>query len=154
MGKFGSLAANDTPFRVVLIDPVSGSAIQDNDGKEAYVEVRAADGAAGRKFDKEERAAAIERARKGVTDAPADPLERNIAKCAALTVGWYLVDPDTSEEIAVPCTVDNAKEFYSLPATNWFLQVWIRATDNGNFSQRSAKSSTPSQSGAPSEAAA
>jgi hypothetical protein len=156
MGKFGSLAANDKPFRVELIDPLTNKSIKDKDGNAAYVEVRAADGAVGRKFDKDERASALENARKGLVavDAPADPVERNIAKCAALTASWYLVDPDTQEQIAVDCTPENAKEFYSLPATNWFIQVWIKATNNANFITRSAKSSTATQSGTSDEAAA
>lgn len=156
MGKFGSLAANDKPSRVELIDPVTNAVIRDKDGNPAYVEVRATDGAVGRKFDKEERAAALEKVRKGLVamDAPVDPVERNIAKCAALTTAWYLVDPDTQERIDVDCTPDNAKEFYSLPATNWFIQVWVKATDNANFTTRSAKSSTLTQSGTSEEAVA
>jgi hypothetical protein len=155
MGKFGKLAADDKPFRVELIDPVNGQVIKDKDGKAAYIDVRAADGAVGRKYDKEERASELEKARKGLValDAPADPVERNIAKCAALTAAWHLVDPDTGEKIDVPCTVENAQEFYSLPATNWFVQVWIKATNNANFTGRSAKGSTLTQSGVSAEAA-
>ena len=49
-------------------------------------------------------------------------LEINIAKTAALTAGWYLVDPETLEPILeddrpMPCTLENARELYSLPLT-------------------------------------
>ena len=75
-------------------------------------------------------------------------LEINIAKCAALTAGWHLVDPETLEPIDEPCTIEAAKELYSLPLTTWiWLQPWAAANNHANFIKRSAKSSSPTQSG-------
>jgi hypothetical protein len=75
-------------------------------------------------------------------------LEVNIAKCAALTAGWHLVDPETLEPIDEPFTVENASELYSLPLTSWiWVQPWAAANNHVNFIKRSAKSSSPTQSG-------
>jgi hypothetical protein len=144
MSKFGSLAASDEPLLVELIDPVTLEVIRDKDGNASYIKAYPEDGAKGREFDKKERAAQLE-ARKLT---PVDRMEVNMRKCAHLTTEWYLVDPDTREQLPVACTFDNAKEFYSLPATNWFEQVWLKVVNNANFMKRSAKTSSPSQSGA------
>ena len=67
-------------------------------------------------------------------------IEINIAKCAALTAGWHLVDPETLEPIDEPCTIENARELYSLPLTTWiWLQPWAAANNHVNFIKRSAK---------------
>jgi hypothetical protein len=149
MGKFGSLAAAPADVhRVEIIYPATDKPIRDKDGNLAWIEVLPSDGEAGRAFDKEERAAAFRRARRsrsGVDEV--DQLEQNIAKCAALTKAWYLVDPVSLEKIDVPCTAENAKELYSAPGMNWlFIQPWVAANDAANFMKRSAPGSTPTPS--------
>jgi len=148
MGKFGSLATSDEPLRVYLIDPVTDDMIRDEDGKASYIDVLPSDGDRGRAWDKAQRKAAVSGA-----DAET-PFEQNASKCAHLTTGWYLVDPNTSQPIDITCTPANAREFYMLPQTNWFVQVWVKAIGIGNFMKRSAKSSTYSQSGNSATAAA
>ncbi|WP_158669510.1 hypothetical protein [Bradyrhizobium guangdongense] len=164
MNKFASLAADvSKPFRVELIDPVTEEVIRDNSksvvdptdpdglrmvGKAAYIEIWAADGEKGRAFDKADRKALmlrIKQARNGKVE-PDDALEKNIAKCAALTASWYLVDRLTGEPIDVPCTVENAADLYSPPGMGWiFVQPWVAANDVANFLPRPSKSSTATQ---------
>lgn len=144
--KFASLAADvSKPFRVELIDPVTEEVIRDKDGKAAYIEVWASDGEKGRAFDKADRKALmlrVKQSRNGKVD-PDDALEKNIAKCAALTAGWYLVDRLTLEPIDVPCTAENAADLYSPPGMGWiFVQPWVAANDVANFLPKPSKPST------------
>ncbi len=150
MSKFGSLAPSDKPHRVNI--KLDGKQIFDKDGKPFFIDVYSEDSAAGRRFDKEQRDTAIANARNGVEQP--SPLEVNALKCAALTIGWHLVDPETREPIDVPFTVEDAQDFYSRPLTAWIWgQAWAAANNHANFIKRSAKASTPMQSGT-SEAAA
>jgi hypothetical protein len=144
MTKFGSLAPSDKPFRVNI--KLDGKQIFDNDGKPFFIDVYAEDSAVGRRFDRQQREQALDNARNGV-DQPSQ-IEINIAKCAALTAGWHLVDPETLEPIDEPCTAENAKELYSLPLTTWiWVQPWAAANNHVNFIRRSARNSSPMQSG-------
>src|SRR4249920_1769462 len=113
MSKFGSLTPSDKPHRVYI--KLDGKQIIDNDGHPFFIDVYSEDSAVGRRFDREQREQALTNARNG-TDQPSQ-LEINIAKCAALTAGWHLVDPETLEPNEEPCTVENARELYSLPLT-------------------------------------
>lgn len=142
--KFGSLAPSDKPFRTFL--KLDGKAIVDKDGKPSFIEIFAEDSAVGRRFDKQWRDHCLDLAKDG-RDPPTQ-LEQNIAKCAALTAGWYLVDPETQEAIDEPCTIESAKDLYSRPMTAWlWSQPWMDAHKAGNFIKRSAKGSTSTQSG-------
>lgn len=144
MGKFGSLVASDKPFRVNI--KLEGKQVFDKEGNPFFIDVHAEDSIVGRRFDKEWRDYTLSLAKEG-RDAPT-PLDHNIAKCAALTAAWHLVDPDTLDPINEPCTPENAKELYSLPMASWiWVQPWIAANNHANFIRRSAKSSTPTQSG-------
>ncbi len=144
MSKFGSLGARDKPHRVFI--KLDGKQIVDNSGKPFFIDVHSEDGVVGRRFDKEQRDRALALAKDG-KDQPTQ-MELNIAKTAALTAGWHLVDPETLEPIDEPCTVENAAELYLLPLTTWiWLQPWTAANNHANFIKRSAKSSTPTQGG-------
>ena len=144
MSKFGSLAPSDKPHRVNI--KLDGKQIIDKDDKPFFIDVYSEDSAVGRRFDKEQREQAIANARNGL-DQPTQ-LEINIAKCAALTAGWHLVDPETLEAIDEPCTIENARELYSLPLTSWiWVQPWAAANNHVNFIKRSAKNSIATQSG-------
>jgi hypothetical protein len=144
MSKFGSLGAGDKPFRVFI--KLDGKQIVDKDKRPFFIDVHSEDGVVGRRFDKEHRDAMLALAKDG-KDLPSQ-LEINIAKCAALTAGWHLVDPETLEAIDEPCTVEAAKELYSLPLTTWiWLQPWSAANNHANFIKRSASSSSLTQSG-------
>lgn len=144
MSKFGSLGAGDKPFRVYV--KLDGKQILDKNDKPFFIDVHSEDGVVGRRFDKEQRDANLALAKDG-KDLPSQ-MEINIAKCAALTAGWHLVDPQTLEPIDEPCTVENARELYSLPLTTWiWLQPWAAANNHVNFIRRSAKGSLSTQSG-------
>lgn len=144
ISKFGSLAPSDKPHRVHI--KLDGKPIIDRDGKPFTIDIYSEDGVVGRRFDKEQRETALAAARNG--DTMPSQLEINIAKCAALTAGWHLVDPETLEPIDEPCTIENARELYSLPLTTWiWVQPWAAANNHVNFIRRSAKNSMPMQSG-------
>ncbi len=144
MSKFGSLAPSDKPHRVLI--KLDGKQIIGKDGKPFFIDVYSEDSSRGRKFDKEQRDEMLANARNGIEQP--QQIEINIAKCAALTAAWYLVDPETLDPINEPCTIENAKELYSLPLTSWiWVQPWAAANNHVNFIKRSAKSSTPMQSG-------
>lgn len=149
MSKFGNLAANTSEvFRVEIIDSATDEVLRDKSGKAAYIDVLAGDSVEGRAFDRERQQVYRKKAartRGGVPDV--DQFEENAAKCAALTKGWYLVDPVTREQIDVPCTRANAQELYSAPGMNWlFIQPWVALNDAANFIRSSSKNSTPSPS--------
>ncbi len=144
MSKFGSLAPSDKPHRVLI--KLDGEQIIDKDGKPFFIDVYSEDSARGRKFDKEQRAELLANARNNIEQP--QQIDINIAKCAALTAAWHLVDPETSEVIDEPCTFETARELYSLPLTTWiWLQPWAAANNHVNFIRRSAKSSIVTQSG-------
>ena len=144
MSKFGSLAPSDKPYRVNI--KLDGKQIFDKDGKPFYIDIYSEDGVIGRRFDKEQRETALANARNGI-DQPSQ-IELNIAKCAALTAGWHLVDPETLEAIDEECTFESAKELYSLPMTTWiWIQPWAAANNHVNFIRRSARNSSTTQSG-------
>ncbi len=149
MSKFGNLAANTSEvFRVEIIDAASDEVLRDKDGKAAYIDVLAADSIEGRAFDRDRQMVYRKKAartRGGVPDV--DVLEENVAKCAALTRDWYLVDPVTREQIDVPCSRSNAVELYSAPGMHWlFIQPWVALNDAANFIRSSSKNSTSSPS--------
>lgn len=148
--KFAALAANvSQAFKVELIDPVSDAVIKDKGGKVSFIEVYSIDSEAGRKFDKDQRAIVARksmRSRNGIVE-PTDQLELNVAKCAALTKSWHLVDPANGEVIDVPCNAENAAELYSAAGTSWlFVQAWVGANETANFIKRSSTTSTSSPS--------
>jgi hypothetical protein len=144
--KFGSLLANVTaPFKVELIYPATDQVIRDKNGKAAYIAVWSTDSARSRDYDKSKRKDLFMRAKASRTGAilPDDPLDQNIAKCAALTDSWYLVDPVTLEAIDVPCTPENAVDLYASPGAGWiFIQPWTEASATANFLQSQSKDSS------------
>jgi len=144
MSKFGSLTPSDKAHRVFI--KLDGKQIIDKNGKPFFIDVYSEDSAVGRRYDKEQRATALDNARNGIDQS--SQFEINLAKCAALTAGWHLVDPETLEPIDEPCTLENAKELYSLPLTTWiWLQPWAAANNHINFIKRNAGGSSPGQSG-------
>lgn len=148
--KFGSLMADvQRPYKVELIDPATDDVIRDKDGKAAYVAVWAADSERGRDFDKAKRKdlqLRIRQSRTGRIEQD-DQLEVNMAKCAALTDSWYLVDRVSGDPIDVPCTPENAADLYSPAGMGWiFLQVWVGANDAANFMKRPSRNSSSTAS--------
>jgi hypothetical protein len=138
--KFGSLIADVAkPFRVELIDPTTEDVIRDKNGTAAYIDVWAADSDQARQYGKQKRKELnlrIKQSRNGKVE-PDDALEANMAMCAVLTTGWYLVDRLSREPIDVPCTPENAADLYSPPGMGWlFVQPWSEANNAANFLQK------------------
>jgi hypothetical protein len=127
---FAGLAAQvDRGHRVTIIDPRTGKAIRDKAGKSAYVEILSGDSAVAENFDREQA-----RRIKGQDSTDDDDTPLAIAKLAALTSGWHLVDMISLDIIDVPCTRDNAESLYAARETRWiYKQVLPAALDIGNF---------------------
>jgi hypothetical protein len=144
MSKFGSLVPSDKPHRVYI--KFNGKQIVANNGERMFIDVYFEDSVVGRRFDKQQRDQALSNARDGTE--PPSQLEINIAKCAALTAGGYLVNLDTLEPIPGPFMVEDARELYSLEGAGWlWFQVWAAANNHANFIKHSAGNSSLSQSG-------
>jgi hypothetical protein len=154
--KFGSLVADvSKPFKVEIIDPTTESLIRDNtslnrDGTFAgvamFINVWSTDSERARNIDKAKRdelRLRIKQSRNGIVK-PDDVLEENIAKLAALTDSWHIVDRITGDVIDVPCTVENAADLYSPPGMGWlFAQPWVEANSPANFLPKPSKPSAP-----------
>ncbi|MCK1583270.1 hypothetical protein IVB03_27830 [Bradyrhizobium sp. 168] len=143
--KFGSLVADvSKAFRVEIVDPVTEEVIRDKAGNPMFIAIWAADSARARDFGKAKRkelALRVKQSRNGKVE-PDDALEANIAFCAALTDGWYLVDRVTGEPIDVPCTPENAADLYSSLGAGWiFIQPWTEANSAANFLPKPSKPS-------------
>lgn len=144
MGKFGALAAKTSAtYRVQIIDPLESTPIVDKDGKSAFIEVMSNDSETARTFDRENGKRVDRKMLAGRTNEllDDDPLARNAQRMAKLTVNWYLVDPETKEQIDVPFSEENAVELYSSPDTAWLYRQAVVGSGNlANFMQRSPKS--------------
>lgn len=138
--KFAALAANvSTPFSVELLHPVTDEPIKDKAGKAAFIEILSVDSPEGRAFDAIERKRLTEKAVKGRAGDLPDQLDQNQLKAAKLTRKWHLVDPTTGEVLDVPCSEANARELYAEPGMSWlFSQVWVGATNTGNFMKKTS----------------
>ncbi len=129
MGKFSKLAAKvDQAFVQEILSPFTGEVLKDKNGKAAFVEVYSADSQIGRQYDRDQRLAFNTKAKTGDIEIQ-DQFDANIAKCAALTKSWHLVDPTTLDPIDEPCTItaEESAEVESLPFTVPSLFVSIVA---------------------------
>jgi len=141
---FAGLAAQvDKPFRVHIIHPATGRTVADKDGNPAFIEVLSADSTAAETFDRERQRKLNDAAKSTLlagTATPDDETPEVVAKLAALTSAWHLVDIATGEVIDVPCTPENAQELYVSRATRWiYLQVMPQAANIANFLPPSSK---------------
>lgn len=139
---FAALAARvDDGFRVRLINPATGKAIKDKNGAEAFIEVLSGDSAAADAFDRQRSRKANDAAAKSLLTGAQEEEDAPeiVAKIAALTVSWHLVDPETGEVLDVLCTTENALLLYNSRATRWiYRQVMPQAGTIANFMARSS----------------
>lgn len=139
---FASLAARvDEGFKVRLINPATGKTIKDKDGKEAFIEVLSGDSAAAEAFDRERQKKANDAAAMSLLSGTQedDEVPETVAKVAALTKSWHLVDL-SGEVIDVPCTRENALMLYNGRETKWiYRQVMPQAGTIANFMRPSPK---------------
>lgn len=150
MSKFGSLAVDTSQTsRMIIINPRTELPVKDKAGKEAYIEMLGPDSEQARKLDRERGQALGRKLRTGRgTQAldDEDPIEDQIAKLAAVTTGWYLVDPNSGAPIDVPFSQANAVEFYSDPAMGWLRRAaFVHHNTVANFMQGSSKTSSSSR---------
>ncbi|MES5483573.1 hypothetical protein QMZ05_12515 [Bradyrhizobium sp. INPA03-11B] len=129
MGMFEGFESSGAALRVELVDPIVGP-IKDKAGNASYIELHALDSKLGRDYDQAERSN-VDPAHAALT-----PFFKNCKKLAAVTTGWYLVNPNTGEALDIPCTRENAFKFYTLDATDWWAQAWAKAANNVNFLTR------------------
>lgn len=139
---FAALAARvDEGFKVFLINPATGKRILDEDDRPAYIEVLSGDSEVAEKFDRDRQKKANDAAASSLLTGTKedDETPELVAKIAALTVGWHLVDPVSRSVIDVPCTPDNALALYNGRETRWiYRQVMPQAATIANFMQRSS----------------
>lgn len=127
----GLKLAVDTPARIPLLHPITGQPLRDSDGADAYIEVLAWTGTAGRAFDRVIQDRNLKRA---VGRATAEQIEGDMTdKLARLTRGWRLVSLD-GVALDIAFSEGNARECYAMPELAWLReQVFQAQADLGNF---------------------
>lgn len=137
-GKFSGLELEvESPFRLVLVNPVTRQPMRDAEGNTAYIDHYSADSEIARKHQR-----AVQRRRlamRGRMKITPEELEAEATEIlAALTAGWYLVDLK-GNVIDLPFSQDNARELYGNPAVGWLREQIDESTaDRANFSQGSS----------------
>lgn len=129
MTLFDKMLLNTEQPAKVVLKTVNGSTLKDKDGKEAFISILSTDSQKANAI----RLQARNRRIKGeVTTAEVND-EEAIQLLAELTTDWYLVGFDGEPLVddagnKLPCTVSNAKVFYSiLAAQHWRDQVQAAA---------------------------
>lgn len=139
-GKFSGLELEvETPFRLVLVHPVTRQSMRDEQGNQAYIDHYSADSEIARKHQRSvQRRRLAMRGRMKITP---EELESDAVEIlAALTVGWHLVDLKGGV-IDLPFSQTNALELYGNPAVSWLREQIDESTaDRANFSQGSSSS--------------
>jgi hypothetical protein len=137
MNKFSGLELEiETPFRLILLHPVTRQPLRDAEGKEAYIDHYSMDSEIARKHQR-----AVQRRRIAMRRLKISPEEleaESTEALALLTVGWYLVDLK-GNPIDLPFTSENARELYASPAVSWLREQLDESTaDRANFSRGSS----------------
>lgn len=138
MNKFSGLELEvETPFRLILVHPVTRQPMRDEDGNQAYIDHYSSDSEIARKHQRAiQRRRLAMRGRMKIT--PEEIEGEAIDVLAALTVGWHLVDLK-GNMIDLPFSQDNARELYGNPAVSWLREQLDESTaDRSNFSQASS----------------
>jgi hypothetical protein len=141
MSKFSGLAVpTDHPARMTILHPVTGQPIRRTDsGEVAWIDVLSADSKVARDH---ERAAQNRRIQSRARRITADDIEaEGVELLVSLTRGWSLATLE-GDPLDVPCTPDNAREFYCSPELAFIRrQVNDFAADLGNFQARTTSPS-------------
>lgn len=141
MSKFAALAADvSNAFPMKIVSPRSDAVLKDASGKDAFISLLSPDSEVGRRIDREQSQQVVRKLRAGRTLGDDEDLNENeIAKLAALTVDWYLLDLD-GNHLDVPFSMENARELWTDPAMGWLRrQAWVFVNSAGNFIKGSAK---------------
>jgi len=140
MSKFSGLELEvETPFRLVLVHPVTRQPMRNGEGEPAYIDHYSSDSEIARKHQRAiQRRRLAMRGRMKIT--PEEIEAEAVDVLAALTVGWHLIDL-RGNVIDLPFSQDNARELYANPAASWLREQIDESTaDRANFSQGSSSS--------------
>ena len=140
MSKFSGLELEvETPFRLVLVHPVTRQPMRNGQGEPAYIDHYSSDSEIARKHQRAiQRRRLAMRGRMKIT--PEEIEAEAVDVLAALTVGWHLIDL-RGNVIDLPFSQDNARELYANPAASWLREQIDESTaDRANFSQGSSSS--------------
>jgi hypothetical protein len=137
-GKFAGLQLEvETPFRLLLVHPVTRQPMRDKEGNPAYIDHYSADSEIARKHQRAiQRRRLAMRGRMKIT--PEEIEAEAVDILVALTVGWHLVDLK-GEVIDIEFKQENVRDLYSDSSISWLREQIDESTaDRGNFSRGSS----------------
>jgi hypothetical protein len=138
MNEFSGLELEvETPFRLVLVHPITRQPMRDEQGNPAYIDHYSSDSEIARKHQRNiQRRRLAMRGRMKIT--PEELEAEAVDILAALTVDWHLVDLK-GQVIDTKCTQENARKLYASPAVSWLREQLDESTaDRANFSKGSS----------------
>jgi len=147
MSKFGSLSVDTaSKSKMPIILPGEIDPVQDESGKEGYIEFLPWDSEPGRAIDRQRN---VEAVRKGFRQRSRaelraeaegeDQIDLQAERLAALATGWHLVGADR-QVIDVEFSPSNALELFKSPETAWLRrQSWVYVANEANFMKNSSK---------------
>ena len=147
MSKFGSLSVDTaSKSKMPIILPGEIDPVQDESGKEGYIEFLPWDSEPGRAIDRQRN---VEAVRKGFRQRSRaelraeaegeDQIDLQAERLAALATGWHLVGADR-QVIDVEFSPSNALELFRSPETAWLRrQSWVYVANEANFMKNSSK---------------
>jgi hypothetical protein len=140
MSEFSGLELEvETPFRLVLVHPITRQPMRDEQGNPAYIDHYSSDSEIARKHQRNiQRRRLAMRGRMKIT--PEELEAEAVDILAALTVDWHLVDLK-GQVIDTKFTQENARKLYASPAVSWLREQLDESTaDRANFSKGSSTS--------------
>jgi hypothetical protein len=140
MSEFSGLELEvETPFRLLLVHPVTRQPMRDKEGNPAYIDHYSSDSEIARKHQRNiQRRRLAMRGRMKITPEELEAEALDIL--AALTVGWHLVDLK-GDVIDIEFKQEKARQLYASPAVSWLREQIDESTaDRANFSQGSSSS--------------
>jgi len=147
MSKFGSLSVDTaSKSKMPIILPGEIDPVQDEAGKEGYIEFLPWDSEPGRAFDRKQNSQARRngfrqrsRAELLAEAESTDIVVEQAERLAALATGWHLVGADR-QVIDVEFSPSNALELFKSPETAWLRrQSWVYVANEANFMKNSSK---------------
>jgi hypothetical protein len=140
MNEFSGLELEvETPFRLVLVHPITRQPMRDEQGNPAYIDHYSSDSEIARKHQRNiQRRRLAMRGRMKIT--PEELEAESVDILAALTVDWHLVDLK-GQVIDLEFSQEHARRLYANPAVSWLREQLDESTaDRANFSKGSSTS--------------
>ena len=138
MNDFSGLELEvETPFRLVLVHPITRQPMRDEQGNPAYIDHYSSDSEIARKHQRNiQRRRLAMRGRMKIT--PEELEAESVDILAALTVDWHLVDLK-GQVIDLEFSQEHARRLYANPAVSWLREQLDESTaDRANFSKGSS----------------